>query len=152
MGEEPVTPHVLVMTATPIPRTLAMTLYGDLDNSVIDEMPPGRKPVNTTHAYESRRLELFGFIRRKVKEGRQVYIVYPLIKESETLDLKNLMEGYDAVVREFPLPAYASQHCSRPDETAGKGIMKCSGLSKGKPRSWLPQRSLKWGLIFPMHP
>jgi ATP-dependent DNA helicase RecG len=102
-----VTPHVLVMTATPIPRTLAMTLYGDLDNSVIDEMPPGRKPVKTTHAHESRRLELFGFIRRKVKEGRQVYIVYPLIKESETLDLKNLMEGYDAVVREFPLPEYA---------------------------------------------
>ena len=102
-----ITPHVLVMTATPIPRTLAMTLYGDLDTSVIDEMPPGRKPVITRHAYDSKRLELFGFLKKKIREGRQVYIVYPLIKESETLDLKNLMEGYDAVVREFPLPDYA---------------------------------------------
>ncbi|MFH1297693.1 MAG: ATP-dependent DNA helicase RecG [Bacteroidota bacterium] len=102
-----ITPHVLVMTATPIPRTLAMTLYGDLDASVIDEMPPGRIPVVTRHAYESRRLELFGFLKKKIKEGRQVYIVYPLIKESETMDLKNLMDGYDAVVREFPLPDYA---------------------------------------------
>ncbi|MBE0646963.1 MAG: ATP-dependent DNA helicase RecG [Bacteroidales bacterium] len=102
-----VTPHVLVMTATPIPRTLAMTLYGDLDASVIDEMPPGRKPVVTRHAFESKRLELFGFLKKKIKEGRQVYIVYPLIKESESMDLKNLMEGYDAVVREFPLPDFA---------------------------------------------
>jgi ATP-dependent DNA helicase RecG len=101
------TPHVLVMTATPIPRTLAMTLYGDLDNSVIDELPPGRKPVITSHAYESKRLSLFGFLKNKIREGRQIYIVYPLIKESETLDLKNLLEGYDAVVREFPLPDYA---------------------------------------------
>ncbi len=101
------TPHVLVMTATPIPRTLAMTLYGDLDNSVIDEMPPGRKPVVTTHAFESQRLTLFGFLKKKISEGRQVYIVYPLIQESATLDLKNLMEGYDAVVREFPLPQFA---------------------------------------------
>ena len=100
-------PHVLVMTATPIPRTLAMTLYGDLDNSVIDEMPPGRKPVITSHAYESKRLALFGFLKKKIAEGRQVYIVYPLIQESATLDLKNLMEGYDAVVREFPLPEFA---------------------------------------------
>ncbi|MBN1200144.1 MAG: ATP-dependent DNA helicase RecG [Bacteroidales bacterium] len=102
-----ITPHILVMTATPIPRTLAMTLYGDLDASVIDEMPPGRKPVITRHAFESRRLELFGFLKKKIKEGRQVYIVYPLINESETMDLKNLMEGYDAVVREFPLPEFA---------------------------------------------
>jgi len=102
-----IAPHVLVMTATPIPRTLAMTLYGDLDNSVIDEMPPGRKPVMTRHAFESKRLELFGFLKKKIKEGRQVYIVYPLIEESESMDLKNLMEGYDAVVREFPLPEYA---------------------------------------------
>jgi ATP-dependent DNA helicase RecG len=101
------TPHVLVMTATPIPRTLAMTLYGDLDNSVIDEMPPGRKPVITSHAFESKRLALFGFLKSKIAEGRQVFIVYPLIQESATLDLKNLMEGYDAVVREFPLPDYA---------------------------------------------
>lgn len=102
-----ITPHVLVMTATPIPRTLAMTFYGDLDASVIDEMPPGRKPVITRHAFESRRLELFGFLKKKILEGRQVYIVYPLINESETMDLKNLMEGYDAVVREFPLPEFA---------------------------------------------
>jgi ATP-dependent DNA helicase RecG len=101
------TPHVLVMTATPIPRTLAMTLYGDLDNSVIDEMPPGRKPVITSHAFESKRLALFGFLKNKIAEGRQVFIVYPLIQESATLDLKNLMEGYDAVVREFPLPEFA---------------------------------------------
>ncbi len=102
-----ITPHVLVMTATPIPRTLAMTLYGDLDSSIIDEMPPGRKPVITRHAYESRRLELFGFLKKKIKEGNQIYMVYPLIKESETMDLKNLMDGYDAVIREFPLPDYA---------------------------------------------
>lgn len=105
--KNPVTPHILVMTATPIPRTLAMTLYGDLDTSVIDEMPPGRKPVITRHAFESKRLELFGFLRKKIREGRQIYIVYPLIKESESMDLKNLMEGYDAVVREFPLPDFA---------------------------------------------
>ena len=102
-----IAPHVLVMTATPIPRTLAMTLYGDLENSVIDEMPPGRKPVITRHAFESKRLELFGFLKKKISEKRQVYIVYPLIQESAALDLKNLMEGYDAVVREFPLPDYA---------------------------------------------
>jgi ATP-dependent DNA helicase RecG len=101
------TPHVLVMTATPIPRTLAMTLYGDLDVSVIDELPPGRRPVTTRHAAESKRLEVFGFLRKKIREGRQVFIVYPLIQESESLDLKNLMEGYDAVVREFPLPEFA---------------------------------------------
>ena len=102
-----ITPHVLVMTATPIPRTLAMTLYGDLESSIIDEMPPGRKPVITRHAFESKRLALFGFLKKKIKEGAQVYMVYPLIKESEKMDLKNLMDGYDAVVREFPLPDFA---------------------------------------------
>lgn len=99
-------PHVLVMTATPIPRTLAMTLYGDLDNSVIDEIPPGRKAVKTYHLYESSRLKLFAFMRDEIKKGRQVYIVYPLIEESEKLDLANLMQGYDAIVREFPLPDF----------------------------------------------
>ncbi|GIV34889.1 MAG: ATP-dependent DNA helicase RecG [Chitinophagales bacterium] len=100
-------PHILVMTATPIPRTLAMTLYGDLDVSVIDELPPGRTPVITRHIYESRRLALFGFLRDQIRQGRQVYVVYPLIDESEKLDLKNLMEGYEAIIRQFPPPAYS---------------------------------------------
>jgi ATP-dependent DNA helicase RecG len=102
-----ITPHVLVMTATPIPRTLAMTLYGDLECSVIDELPPGRKPVITRHVFEPKREEVFNFIRKMIKEGSQVYIVYPLIQESETLDLKNLMDGYEAVKLAFPPPEYA---------------------------------------------
>lgn len=100
-------PHVLVMTATPIPRTLAMTVYGDLDVSVIDELPPGRKPIRTFHYYDSKRAEVFGFMRKKIAEGRQIYVVYPLINESETLDLKDLHDGYDSIVRAFPLPDYA---------------------------------------------
>jgi ATP-dependent DNA helicase RecG len=99
-------PHILVMTATPIPRTLAMTLYGDLDVSVIDELPAGRKPIQTLHFYESNRLRMFGFIKDQVAKGRQVYIVYPLIKESEKLDLKNLTDGFEVISREFPLPEY----------------------------------------------
>jgi ATP-dependent DNA helicase RecG len=100
-------PHILVMTATPIPRTLAMTFYGDLDVSVIDEMPPGRKPVKTVHFYDKDRLRVFGFMKKQIKEGRQIYVVYPLIKESEKLDLKDLMDGYESISREFPLPHYA---------------------------------------------
>jgi len=99
-------PHVLVMTATPIPRTLAMTLYGDLDISVIDELPAGRKPIETLHFYESQRLQMFGLIKREIALGRQVYVVYPLIQESEKLDLKNLTDGYETMSREFPLPQY----------------------------------------------
>jgi len=99
-------PHILVMTATPIPRTLAMTLYGDLEVSVIDEMPPGRKAIITRHALDSDLQKIYGFLRQKINEGRQIYIVYPLIKESETLDLKNLMEGYAHIVSEFPKPQY----------------------------------------------
>lgn len=99
-------PHVLVMTATPIPRTLAMTLYGDLDTSVIDELPPGRKPIETRHMSDNQRLRMFGFIRDQIKLGRQVYVVYPLIKESEKMDLKNLEEGFESLEREFPLPDY----------------------------------------------
>jgi len=99
-------PHVLVMTATPIPRTLAMTLYGDLDTSVIDELPPGRKPIRTIHRNESNRLAVFGFIREEITKGRQIYFVYPLIEESEKLDYTNLMEGYDTICKEFPLPQY----------------------------------------------
>ena len=95
-------PHVLVMTATPIPRTLAMTLYGDLDVSVIDELPPGRKPIATLHQFDNRRHQLNAFIRKQVNEGRQIYIVYPLIKESEKIDLKNLVEGYSQVCDDFP--------------------------------------------------
>jgi ATP-dependent DNA helicase RecG len=95
-------PHVLVMTATPIPRTLAMTLYGDLDVSIIDELPPGRKPIKTVHRYDSHRLRVFGFIREEIEKGRQVYMVYPLIEESEKLNLKNLMDGYESIARAFP--------------------------------------------------
>lgn len=103
---KPYPPHILVMTATPIPRTLAMTVYGDLDVSVIDEMPPGRLPVKTIHKTEAHRLRVFGFMREQIKKGHQVYIVYPLIEESETLDLNNLMEGYESISREFPKPEY----------------------------------------------
>jgi ATP-dependent DNA helicase RecG len=99
-------PHVLVMTATPIPRTLAMTLYGNLDVSVIDELPPGRKPVKTVHYFENNYLKVMGFLKSQIKKGRQIYIVYPLIKESETLDLKNLMDGFEQIQRYFPLPEY----------------------------------------------
>lgn len=95
-------PHILVMTATPIPRTLAMTLYGDLEVSVIDELPKGRKPIITSHRFDSHRLNVFGFIRQQLNEGRQIYIVYPLIEESEKLDLKDLMDGFESVERAFP--------------------------------------------------
>jgi ATP-dependent DNA helicase RecG len=97
-----VIPHVLVMTATPIPRTLAMTLYGDLDVSVIDELPAGRKPIVTVHRYDSNRLKVFQFVRDQVALGRQIYIVYPLIEESETMDYKDLTDGYESVSRAFP--------------------------------------------------
>ncbi|MCB0635405.1 MAG: ATP-dependent DNA helicase RecG [Lewinella sp.] len=103
---DPYPPHVLVMTATPIPRTLAMTLYGDLEVSVIDELPPGRKPVETIHRTEAQRLRVLGFMREQIKLGRQVYVVYPLIEESEKLDLLALEQGYEALLREFPPPDY----------------------------------------------
>lgn len=102
-------PHILVMTATPIPRTLAMTVYGDLDVSVIDEMPPGRLPIQTFHKYESQRLWVFGRIKEEIKKGHQVYVVYPLIEESESetmADIKNLQEGYEVLSREFPISDY----------------------------------------------
>ena len=99
-------PHILVMTATPIPRTLAMSLYGDLDVSVIDELPPGRKNIKTVHRFDSNRLKVFRFIRDEIKKGRQIYIVYPLIQESEKMDYKDLMDGYESIAREFPLPDY----------------------------------------------
>ena len=99
-------PNILVMTATPIPRTLAMSVYGDLDISVIDELPAGRKPIKTVHRYDSNRLKVFKFIRDEIALGRQVYIVYPLIQESEKMDYKDLMDGYESVAREFPMPDY----------------------------------------------
>jgi len=100
-------PHVLVMTATPIPRTLAMTVYGDLEISVIDEMPPGRKPIVTSHRYDSSRLKVFGFMKEQIKLGRQIYMVYPLIKESEKMDYKDLEDAVEGISRAFPAPQYA---------------------------------------------
>ena len=100
-------PHVLVMTATPIPRTLAMTVYGDLDVSVIDELPPGRKPIRTFHYYDNHRAELYQFIRKEIALGRQIYVVFPLIKESEKLDFKNLEEGFEHLRIAFPQPEYS---------------------------------------------
>ena len=103
-------PHVLVMTATPIPRTLAMTLYGDLDVSTIDELPKGRKPIKTTHQYDSHRLQVNAFLKSQIEAGRQVYMVYPLIEESEKLDLKHLMDGYESIARAFPEYAISILH------------------------------------------
>ncbi|MBC5833606.1 DUF559 domain-containing protein [Flavobacterium sp. F372] len=100
-------PHVLVMTATPIPRTLAMSLYGDLDISVIDELPPGRKPIRTEHRFDSKRLVVWKFLKDEIAKGRQIYIVYPLIQESEKMDYKDLMDGYESISRDFPLPHYS---------------------------------------------
>lgn len=107
VGEAVIPPHILVMTATPIPRTLAMSLYGDLDVSVIDELPPGRKPIQTVHRYDSNRLKVWKFIKDEIAKGRQIYIVYPLIQESETMDYKDLMDGYESISRDFPLPQYS---------------------------------------------
>ena len=104
-------PHILVMTATPIPRTLAMSLYGDLEVSVIDELPPGRKPIATYHYHDSARLRMFGFLRKEIAKGRQVYIVYPLIKGSEKMDYKDLYDGFDSISRDFPLPEYRITVC-----------------------------------------
>ena len=99
-------PHILVMTATPIPRTLAMSVYGDLDISVIDELPPGRKEIKTAHRYDANRLSVFKFLKDEIAKGRQVYVVYPLINESEAMDYKDLMDGYESISREFPVPKY----------------------------------------------
>lgn len=99
-------PHVLVMTATPIPRTLAMSLYGDLDISVIDELPPGRKPIKTIHKYDSGRLVVFAFMKEQISKGRQIYVVYPLIEESKTMDYKDLEDGFESIKRYFPAPEY----------------------------------------------
>jgi ATP-dependent DNA helicase RecG len=113
-------PHILVMTATPIPRTLAMTLYGDLDVSVIDELPPGRRPIQTFHYTDAARLRLWGFLRKQIKLGRQVYVVYPLINESESMDYKDLNDGYEAISRDFPLPEYVTAICHGKMKAADK--------------------------------
>ena len=109
-------PHVLVMTATPIPRTLAMTFYGDLDVSVIDEMPPGRKPIQTMLIGEGKRPQLYNFMKKEIAAGRQVFVVYPLIFESEKVDYQNLEAGYENIVSRFPFPPYkvAIVHDNRP--------------------------------------
>ena len=118
-NEQP--PHILVMTATPIPRTLAMTLYGDLDVSVIDELPPGRRPIKTVHYTDAARLRLFGFMKQEIAKGRQVYVVYPLIKESEAMDYKDLTDGYEAISRDFPLPGLRHDDLPRQDEARRQG-------------------------------
>ena len=119
-------PHVLVMTATPIPRTLAMTIYGDLDVSVIDELPPGRKEIQTIHKYESARPQLLQFMHSEIAKGRQIYVVYPLIEESEKLDLQNLQDGYERLLQYFPLPDYQ--------------ISVVHGRMKAKDKDWEMQR------------
>ena len=101
-----IAPHILVMTATPIPRTLAMSLYGDLDLSVIDELPPGRQPIQTVHRTDHNRLKVWGFLKEEIAKGRQIYIVYPLIEESQKMDFKDLMDGYESICRDFPRPQY----------------------------------------------
>ena len=98
-GSDGEVPHMLIMTATPIPRTLAMTVYGDLDTSVIDELPPGRKPIKTLHRFDAARQKIFDFMRQEIAIGRQVYVVYPLIEESENMDFKDLTDGYESIVR-----------------------------------------------------
>ncbi len=113
-------PHILVMTATPIPRTLAMTLYGDLDVSVIDELPPGRKPIRTAHYMDSSRLKLQGFMRDQIAQGRQIYVVYPLIKESEAMDYKDLNDGFISITRDFPAPQYVATVCHGKMKAADK--------------------------------
>jgi ATP-dependent DNA helicase RecG len=105
-GNDGEVPHMLIMTATPIPRTLAMTVYGDLDTSVIDELPPGRKPIKTLHRFDSARIKVFDFMKQEIAKGRQIYVVYPLISESEKLDFKHLEDGYESIVRDFPQPQY----------------------------------------------
>ncbi|MCZ2339197.1 MAG: ATP-dependent DNA helicase RecG [Chitinophagales bacterium] len=123
------TPHILVMTATPIPRTLAMTLYGDLDVSIIDELPPGRKEIKTIHQYEKDRPEVIKFMRNEIAKGRQIYVVYPLIEESEKLDLQNLQEGYEYLLQYFPMPDYQ--------------ISVIHGKLKAKDKDWEMQRFVK---------
>ena len=114
------------MTATPIPRTLAMSVYGDLDVSVIDELPPGRKPIKTLHQYENRRAETYEFIKREIDKGRQAYVVYPLIEESEALDFKNLTEGYEYITASFPITQIQSNQLCTANLNLLKKMLKWS--------------------------
>ena len=142
-------PHILVMTATPIPRTLAMTLYGDLDVSVIDELPAGPTADQTFHYTDAARLKLFGFMRQEIAKGRQVYVVYPLIKESEAMDYKDLTDGYEAISRDFPLPAVRHGDLPRQDEARRQGGVDAP-VRSGRSRtfSW-PRRSSRWASTCP---
>ncbi|AWA30274.1 ATP-dependent DNA helicase RecG [Flavobacterium magnum] len=141
-------PHVLVMTATPIPRTLAMSLYGDLDISVIDELPPGRKPIQTVHRYDSNRLKVWKFIRDEIAKGRQIYIVYPLIQESEKMDFKDLMDGYESISRDFPLPQYAVSIVHGKMKAADKDA-EMERFSKGKTHIMVATTVIEVGVNIP---
>ena len=141
-------PHVLVMTATPIPRTLAMSLYGDLDISVIDELPPGRKPIQTVHRFDSNRLKVWKFIRDEIALGRQIYIVYPLIEESKTMDFKDLMDGYESISRDFPLPQYSISILHGKMKPADKDAeMKC--FAEGKTNIMVATTVIEVGVNIP---
>jgi ATP-dependent DNA helicase RecG len=141
-------PHVLVMTATPIPRTLAMSLYGDLDISVIDELPPGRKPIQTVHRFDSNRLKVWKFIRDEIAKGRQIYIVYPLIQESEKMDFKDLMDGYESISRDFPLPQYAISIVHGKMKPADKDA-EMERFSKGKTNIMVATTVIEVGVDIP---
>jgi ATP-dependent DNA helicase RecG len=141
-------PHVLVMTATPIPRTLAMSLYGDLDISVIDELPPGRKPIQTVHRFDSNRLKVWKFIRDEIAKGRQIYIVYPLINESEKMDFKDLMDGYESISRDFPLPQYAVSIVHGKMKAADKDA-EMERFSKGKTNIMVATTVIEVGVNIP---
>ncbi|RZK07346.1 MAG: ATP-dependent DNA helicase RecG [Flavobacterium sp.] len=141
-------PHILVMTATPIPRTLAMSLYGDLDISVIDELPPGRKPIQTVHRFDSNRLKVWKFIRDEIAKGRQIYIVYPLIQESEKMDYKDLMDGYESISRDFPLPEYAISIVHGKMKPADKDA-EMERFSKGKTQIMVATTVIEVGVNIP---
>jgi len=143
---EDVYPHVLVMTATPIPRTLAMTLYGDLDVSVIDELPAGRKPIKTIHKYDSHRLEVNHFLRKQIEAGRQVYMVYPLIEESEKVDLKHLMDGYESACRAFPDIAISILHGKMKSEAKDYEMAR---FSKGETKIMVATTVIEVGVDVP---
>jgi len=141
-------PHVLVMTATPIPRTLAMSLYGDLDISVIDELPPGRKPIQTVHRFDSNRLKVWKFLKDEIALGRQIYIVYPLIQESEKMDFKDLMDGYESISRDFPLPQYSISILHGKMKPADKDAeMKC--FAEGKTNIMVATTVIEVGVNVP---